>query len=68
MNPTADGGGTDTVSREHGRTIREIIEKLLIIKEAKITIDFSSLSIVSPSFINEAFVKMARESLKSIKW
>lgn len=49
--------GTDTVSREHGRKIRKILEHLLKIKE-KITIDFSNLSIASPSFIDEAFAKL----------
>lgn len=49
--------GTDTVSREHGRKIRKIIEQLLKIKD-KITIDFSNLSIASPSFIDEAFAKL----------
>jgi hypothetical protein len=49
--------GTDTVSRDHGRKIRKIIERLLKIKD-KITIDFSNLSIASPSFIDEAFAKL----------
>jgi len=49
--------GTDTVSREHGRKIRKIVEHLLKIKD-KITIDFSNLSIASPSFIDEAFAKL----------
>lgn len=49
--------GTDTVSREHGRKIRKMIEHLLKIKD-KITIDFSHLSIASPSFIDEAFAKL----------
>jgi hypothetical protein len=49
--------GTDTVSREHGRKIRKIIERLLKIKD-KITIDFSHLPIASPSFIDEAFAKL----------
>jgi hypothetical protein len=49
--------GTDTVSREHGRKIRKIIERFLKIKD-KITIDFSNLSIASPSFIDEAFAKL----------
>jgi len=50
--------GTDTVSREHGGKIRKIIEKYLYFKEVKITIDFSNLSIASPSFIDEAFAKL----------
>lgn len=49
--------GTDTVSREHGRKIRKIIEQLLKVKD-KLTVDFSSLSIASPSFIDEAFAKL----------
>lgn len=49
--------GTDTVSREHGRKIRKIIEQLFKIKD-KITIDFSNLSVASPSFIDEAFAKL----------
>jgi len=49
--------GTDTVSREHGKKIRIIIERLLKIKD-RITIDFSNLSIASPSFIDEAFAKL----------
>jgi hypothetical protein len=59
--------GTDTVSREHGRKIRKIIEPLLKIKD-KITIDFSNLSIASPSFIDEAFAKlMLKYPLDGIK-
>jgi len=49
--------GTDTVSREHGRKIRKHIELLLKVKDS-ITIDFSNLSIASPSFIDEAFAKL----------
>lgn len=49
--------GTDTVSREHGRKIRKIIESLLKVQD-KIAIDFSNLSIASPSFIDEAFAKL----------
>lgn len=49
--------GTDTVSREHGRKIRKYIELLLKVKDS-ITIDFSNLSIASPSFIDEAFAKL----------
>lgn len=49
--------GTDTVSREHGRKIRKMIEPLLKTKY-KIRIDFSNLSIASPSFIDEAFAKL----------
>lgn len=49
--------GTDTVSREHGRKIRKRIELFLKIKD-RITIDFSNLSIASPSFIDEAFAKL----------
>jgi hypothetical protein len=49
--------GTDTVSREHGRKIRKILELRLRLKN-KIIIDFSSLSIASPSFIDEAFAKL----------
>jgi len=49
--------GTDTVSREHGRKIRKIIEQLLKVKN-RISIDFSNLSIASPSFIDEAFAKL----------
>ena len=49
--------GTDTVSREHGRKIRNILELRLRLKN-KIIIDFSSLSIASPSFIDEAFAKL----------
>lgn len=48
---------TDTVSREHGRKIRKIIEPLLKVKD-RIIIDFSNLSIASPSFIDEAFAKL----------
>lgn len=59
--------GTDTVSREHGRKIRKIIEQLLKIKD-KITIDFSNLSIASPSFIDEAFAKLLlKYSLEELK-
>ena len=49
--------GTDTVSREHGRKIRKILESLLKVQD-KIAIDFSNLSIASPSFIDEAFAKL----------
>jgi len=49
--------GTDTVSREHGRKIRKVIESLLKVQD-KIAIDFSNLSIASPSFIDEAFAKL----------
>ncbi len=49
--------GTDTISREHGRKIRKIIEPLLKTKY-KIIIDFSNLSVASPSFIDEAFAKL----------
>lgn len=48
---------TDTVSREHGRKMRKIIEPLLKVKD-RIVIDFSNLSIASPSFIDEAFAKL----------
>lgn len=50
--------GTDTVSREHGRKIRKHIELFLKIKDRITTIDFSNLSIASPSFIDEAFAKL----------
>lgn len=49
--------GTDTVSREHGRKIRKMIEPLLK-THYRIIIDFSNLSIASPSFIDEAFAKL----------
>lgn len=49
--------GTDTVSREHGRKIRKMIEPILKTKY-NIRIDFSNLSIASPSFIDEAFAKL----------
>jgi hypothetical protein len=49
--------GANTVSREHGEIIRKIIEQSLEIKD-KITIDFSNLSMASPSFIDEAFAKL----------
>jgi hypothetical protein len=49
--------GTDTVSREHGGKIRKHIELLLTGKD-NIIIDFSNLSIASPSFIDEAFAKL----------
>lgn len=58
---------TDTVSREHGRKIRKLIEQLLKVKD-KITIDFSNLSIASPSFIDEAFAKLLlKYSLEELK-
>lgn len=49
--------GTDTVSREHGRKIRKMIEPILK-TEHNIRVDFSNLSIASPSFIDEAFAKL----------
>lgn len=49
--------GTNTVSREHGRRIRKIIELHFKLNH-RITIDFSNLSIASPSFIDEAFAKL----------
>lgn len=49
--------GTDTVSREHGKRIRKIIEPHMKLSD-RITIDFSNLSIASPSFIDEAFAKL----------
>lgn len=49
--------GTDTVSREHGRKIRKFVEQLLKVKD-RITVDFSNLSIASPSFIDEAFARL----------
>lgn len=59
--------GTDTVSREHGRKIRKRIELFLKIKD-RITIDFSNLSIASPSFIDEAFAKLLlKYSLEELK-
>lgn len=59
--------GADTVSREHGKKIRKNIEHLLKIED-KITVDFSNLSIASPSFIDEAFAKlMLKYPLDEIK-
>ncbi len=59
--------GTDTVSREHGRKIRKFIEQLLKVKD-RITVDFSNLSIASPSFIDEAFAKLLlKYSLEDLK-
>ena len=59
--------GTDTVSREHGRKIRKMIEPLLK-TEYKIRIDFSNLSIASPSFIDEAFAKLLlKHSLDDVR-
>ena len=59
--------GTDTVSREHGRKIRKFIEQLLKVKD-RITVDFSNLSIASPSFIDEAFAKLLlKYSLEELK-
>lgn len=49
--------GTDTVSREHGKKIRKIIELFWKAKD-RIIVDFSNLSIASPSFIDEAFAKL----------
>ena len=49
--------GSDTVSREHGRRIRKVIELYFKSKD-RIVIDFSNLSIASPSFIDEAFAKL----------
>ena len=49
--------GTETVSREHGRKIRKIIELYFKSKD-RVIIDFSNLSIASPSFIDEAFAKL----------
>lgn len=59
--------GTDTVSREHGRKVRKHIELLLKVKD-RITIDFSNLSIASPSFIDEAFAKLLlKYSMEELK-
>ena len=59
--------GTDTVSREHGRKIRKMIEPLLKTKY-HIRIDFSNLSIASPSFIDEAFAKLLlKHSLDDVR-
>ena len=59
--------GTDTVSRDHGKRIRKIIEFRLKLKN-RIIIDFSNLSIASPSFIDEAFAKLLLNySLDEIK-
>lgn len=49
--------GTDTVSREHGRKIRKIIEIHLKLNH-RVIVDFSNLSIASPSFVDEAFAKL----------
>jgi hypothetical protein len=49
--------GADTVSREHGKKIRKVIELFWKAKD-KIIVDFSNLSIASPSFIDEAFAKL----------
>lgn len=59
--------GTDIVSRAHGERIRKYIEQLLKIKD-RITIDFSNLSVASPSFIDEAFAKfLLKYSLEELK-
>lgn len=59
--------GTDTVSREHGKKIRKVIELFWRAKD-KIIIDFSNLSIASPSFIDEAFAKLLlKYSLDEVK-
>ncbi len=59
--------GTDTVSREHGRKIRKMIEPLLK-TEHNIRVDFSNLSIASPSFIDEAFAKLLlKHSLDDVR-
>lgn len=59
--------GTDIVSRGHGEKIRKIIERLLKIND-RITIDFSNLSIASPSFIDETFAKLLlKYSLEEMK-
>lgn len=59
--------GTDTVSRDHGKKIRKIIDFHLRLKN-RVIIDFSSLSIASPSFIDEAFAKlMLKYSLEEIR-
>lgn len=59
--------GTDTVSREHGRKIRKMIEPLLK-TEHNIKVDFSNLSIASPSFIDEAFAKLLlKHSLDDVR-
>lgn len=50
--------GTDTVSREHGRKIRKIIDLHWKIPNCKIVVDFGNLSIASASFIDEAFAKL----------
>lgn len=55
--------GTDIVSRDHGRRIRKRVELMLnsknfLISEDKLVIDFSNLSVASPSFIDEAFAKL----------
>ena len=59
--------GSDTVSREHGRKIRKILEAFFKSKD-RIIIDFSNLSIASPSFIDEAFAKLfLKYSLDDLK-
>lgn len=59
--------GSDTVSREHGRKIRKILEAFFKSKD-RIVIDFSNLSIASPSFIDEAFAKLfLKYSLDDLK-
>ena len=59
--------GTDTVSREHGRKIRKMIEPLLK-TEHNIRVDFSNLSIASPSFMDEAFAKLLlKHSLDDVR-
>ena len=56
-----------TVWREHVRIIRKMIEPLLK-TEHKIRIDFSNLSIASPSFIDEAFAKLLlKHSLDDVR-
>ncbi|MEW5948686.1 MAG: STAS-like domain-containing protein [Thermodesulfobacteriota bacterium] len=59
--------GVDTVSREHGKKIRKVIELFWKAKD-RIIVDFSNLSIASPSFIDEAFAKLLlKYSLDAVK-
>lgn len=59
--------GSETVSRDHGETMRKIID-LLLKKKDRVIIDFSNVSLASPSFIDEAFVLLLdKHSLDELK-
>ena len=49
--------GSEVVTRDHGRKLREIVEHALT--DPPVTIDFGGLQVTSVSFFDEAFGQLA---------